>query len=330
MIFELSIKDFILINDVKIKFDEGLNIMTGETGAGKSMVLGSIDMVLGAQANKDSVRLGAEKASIKASFQSTDALNDILKDQDIPTDDEVIILSREIQAKGKSYSRINGQIVTLNQLKKITDQLLSVHGQNEHQRLLFKEYQMEILDAFGGESLLKARDKVSELYLLIAEVKLELQKLTAKNTDRAKQLDFLNFQIQEIEQGKLKLDEDILLEKEFEYLSHLEAIKESVEKAVNWMSGDFGDGALNALSEVNGQLRKVEDYSEDLKNLSLRFKELFYMMDDLSKDAGRYHEKLETDPEKFLTIERRLDEINHLKSKYGKRISDVMDYLSKI
>lgn len=330
MIFELSIKDFILINDVKIKFDDGLNIMTGETGAGKSMVLGSIDMVLGAQANKESVRLGAEKASIRASFQSSDALNETLKALDIPTDDEVVILSREIQAKGKSYSRINGQIVTLNQLKSITDQLLSVHGQNEHQRLLYKDYQMDILDVYGGEELLLTKGKVSDLYSKIADINQELKKLNLKNEDRAKQLDFLNFQIAEIEQGKLKPEEDVSLEREFEYLSHLEAIKESVEKAVNWLSGDFGDGALNAFSEVNGQLKKVEDYSDELKSLSLRFKEVYYMMDDLSKDASRYHENLDTDPEKFQIIEKRLDEINHLKSKYGKSIFEILNYLNKV
>lgn len=330
MIFELSIKDFILIGDVKIRFDEGLNIMTGETGAGKSMVLGAIDMVLGAQANKDSVRLGADKAQIRASFHSTEGINALLEAFDIPSDDEVIILSREVHAKGKSYSRINGQVVTLNQLKSITDQLLSVHGQNEHQRLLYKDYQMDTLDAFGGESLLIVKDKLKAVFTEINGLENELSKLSVKSADRSKQLDFLNFQIQEIEGSKLKPDEDLILEREFEYLSHLEAIKDSVEKAVNWMSGDYGEGAVGELSHIGAQIRKLEDYSEDLKSFSERFQELFYLMDDLGKDIGRYYETLETNPEKFMTIEHRLDEINHLKSKYGKCISDIMEYLEKI
>lgn len=330
MIFELSIKDFILIGDVKIRFDEGLNIMTGETGAGKSMVLGAIDMVLGAQANKDSVRLGAEKAQIRASFHSSEEINAVLESLDIPSDDEVIILSREVHAKGKSYSRINGQVVTLSQLKTITDQLLSVHGQNEHQRLLYKDYQMDTLDAFGGESLLIVKEKLKAVFNEISGLETELSKLAEKSADRSKQLDFLNFQIQEIEASKLKADEDLILEREFEYLSHLEAIKDAVEKAVTWMSGDYGEGAIGELSQIGAQIRKLEDYSDDLKSFSERFQELFYLMDDLGKDIGRYHETLETDPEKFMMIEHRLDEINHLKSKYGKRIPDILDYLDKI
>lgn len=330
MIFELSIKDFILIGDVKIRFDEGLNILTGETGAGKSMVLGAIDMVLGAQANKDSVRLGAEKAQIRASFHSSEALNSILTSLDIPTDNEVIILSREIHAKGKSYSRVNGQVVTLNQLKGITDLLLSVHGQNEHQRLLFKDYQLEILDAFGGESLLIVKDKVATSYEGISVLESEIAKLCVKSSERMKQVDFLNFQIQEIEQSKLRSDEDQNLEREFEYLSHLESIKSTVDKAMNWMNGAYGDGAIGELSQVNAQMRKLMDYSDVLKSFSERFQELYYLMDDLGKDMGRYYETLETDPERFMTIERRLDEINHLKSKYGKSISEVLNYLERI
>jgi DNA repair protein RecN (Recombination protein N) len=330
MIFELSIKDFILIRDVKIGFDQGLNILTGETGAGKSMVLGAINMVLGGQANKDSIRLGAEKAAIRASFLSSESINALLTEQDIATDDDVLVISREINSKGKSFSRINSQIVTLSQLKSVTDRLLSIHGQNEHQNLLERDHQMNLLDAFGGEALLRIKDEVQAFFSVMQVLESDIAKLNKKSSERTKQLDFLNFQIQEIEQAKLKVDEDIALEKEFEYLSNLEHIQESVTHATNWLSGDFGEGALGMLSQLGGQFKKLEGFNMDLDELSSRMKELYYLMDDLSKDLDRFNEKLEMDPEKFALLERRLDEINNLKSKYGKQISDILDYLSKI
>jgi DNA repair protein RecN (Recombination protein N) len=330
MIFELSIKDFILIRDVKIGFDQGLNILTGETGAGKSMVLGAINMVLGGQANKDSIRLGAEKASIRASFLSTDQINAHLRELDISTDDDVLVISREINSKGKSFSRINSQIVTLNQLKSVTDQLLSIHGQNEHQNLLERDHQMNLLDAFGGEALLKIKEAVSIFFAAMQALDSDIARLNKKSSERTKQLDFLNFQIQEIEQAKLKVDEDIALEKEFEYLSNLEHIQETVTQATSWLSGDFGEGALGMLSQLGGQFKKLEGFNLDLDEMSSRMKELYYLMDDLSKDLDRFNEKLEMDPEKFALLERRLDEINNLKSKYGKHISDILDYLFKI
>ncbi len=213
MIVELSIKDFILIRDVKLRFDEGFNILTGETGAGKSMVLGAINMVLGAPANKDAVRLGAEKAVIRASFMGDDRLEPLLEELDIPSDEEILIITREIQTKGKSLSRVNGQVVTLNQLRRLTDQLIGIHGQNEHQSLLEKDQQLELLDAFGGETLLNVRQQTTESYSKMQLLSHKLLSLEEMGQNRNKQMDFLNYQINEIEQAKLSVGEDIALEK---------------------------------------------------------------------------------------------------------------------
>lgn len=330
MIFELNIQDFILIQNAAIEFDEGLNILTGETGAGKSMVLGALNMVLGAQANKDSIRIGAEKAVIRASFQADAALNLLLDEMALPVDDSLLVISREINAKGKSLSRINGQIVTLNQLKSVTDQLLSIHGQNEHQNLLEREQQMLLLDAFGGSDVLQTKQRVTLHYVQLSKLKSELEQLLEKRDARSKQMDFLDFQIQEIEQVKLKLDEDKLLEKSFEYLSNLSYIKETLDMASNWMKGDYGEGALGALSKINGQFRKVEGFNVQLDQLSGRMKELFFNMEDLSGELAHTLDNMEMDSEKFAQIEQRLDEINHLKSKYGKSIEQILAYLDEI
>lgn len=328
MIFELSIKDFILIRDVKLRFDEGLNILTGETGAGKSMVLGAINMVMGGQANKDSVRLNADKASIQATFQVNENTNNLLTEQDIPIDDDIVIISREIQSKGKSISRINGQIVTLNQLKHITDELINIHGQNEHQSLLENEHQLNLLDAFGGDEQVSLRERVAEEYENLRIIKNELEELEKKSQDRIKRLDFLNFQIDEIENAKLKDEEDVMLEKEFEYLTHLGQIKDTFSMAANWISGEDGEGAIGTLGQINGQFRKIENYDASIEDIATRIKELYFIMEDLVKDIDHFSEKLEVNPEKFSIIEKRLDVINTLKSKYGMHISDIKNQLN--
>lgn len=327
MIFELSIKDFILIRDVKLRFDEGLNILTGETGAGKSMVLGAINMVMGGQANKESVRLDADKATIQATFQVNINTNRLLLEQDIPVDEDIVIISREIQAKGKSISRINGQIVTLNQLKRITDELINIHGQNEHQSLLENEHQLDLLDVFGGDEQVHLREQVAAEYEKMKQIKNELNQLELKSHDRLKRLDFLNYQIDEIELAKLKEDEDILLEKEFEYLTNLGQIKDTVSMASNWISGEYGEGAIGTLGQINSQFRKIENYDATIEDLSNRIKDLYFIMEDLAKDIDHFSDKLELDPEKFSVIEKRLDVINTLKSKYGMQISDIMNQL---
>lgn len=330
MIVELSIKDFILIRDVKLRFDEGFNILTGETGAGKSMVLGAINMVLGAPANKDAVRLGAEKAVIRASFMGDDRLEPLLEELDIPSDEEILIITREIQTKGKSLSRVNGQVVTLNQLRRLTDQLIGIHGQNEHQSLLEKDQQLELLDAFGGETLLNVRQQTTESYSKMQLLSHKLLSLEEMGQNRNKQMDFLNYQINEIEQAKLSVGEDIALEKEFEYLGHLEQIRAAVDAATQWLSGEYGDGASGALSQINGQFRKLEGFSETMEGFSARLKDLYYIMEDLTSDLSHYREKLERDPERHHQVERRLDEINALKSKYGKTIEDILENLMRL
>lgn len=330
MIFELSIKDFILIKEVVLKFDQGFNVLSGETGAGKSMVLGAINVLLGGQASKESVRIGADKANIRASFLTDTTLNDLMVKNDIPTDDEVVVISREIQSKGKSISRVNGQVVTLSQLKLIMDKLINIHGQNEHQTLLESEHQRNLLDAYGGADLLRLKAEVGERFSALQSLQSEITQLEQKSASRSKQLDFLNFQITEIEQAKLKIGEDQYLEKEFQYLSNLGQIQDVTLQAAHWLSSDDGEGALGKWSQLSGQFKKLEGFHQDLDVLSERFRDIYYMMEDVSKDIAHFHEKLDLDPEKLNMVEKRLDEINHLKSKYGKHITDILSYLENI
>ena len=330
MIYELSINDFILIQNAKLEFEPGFNILTGETGAGKSMVLGAIALVIGAQGTKDSIRLGADKAHIRATFETNASVNQMIESYGISTEEEIVIISREISNKGKSFSRINGQMVTLNQLKAISDLLISIHGQNENQVLLEKEHQLELLDAYGGASILSLRTALISYYEQLTHIEQEIEALKTKSHGRIKQMDFLTYQINEIEAVRLKDHEDEILEKEFEYLSNIEHIRETIAQATSWFSGEYGEGLLSTLSQINGQLRKYENFDSKLETLSNRFKDLFYTMDDLSKDSNQFLEQLEINPERFAYVEARLDTINSLKIKYGNTIESILGVLDQL
>lgn len=330
MIFELKIKDFILIEDVTVDFLSGLNIITGETGAGKSMILGALRLILGETASKDAVRIGSEKASIKASFYTNDQVNSILSEYDIPVDDEVLIIAREIQAKGKSVSRINGQVTPLNILKEVSESLIDLHGQNENQKLLMKANQLSLIDAFGGEALQKIRNEVREIFKQISELDDEMDLLKIDEQDKVKKVDFLTFQLNEISSAQLKLDEDVVLEREFEYLSNIESLKMSFEKSTSWLRGDIDEGIISKLSIITNDLRKLETIDERILDFSSRMKDLYYAIDDLSKDIEAYRDHLEFDPERYTTIERRLDVINALKTKYGQSIENILAFEREI
>lgn len=330
MIFELKIKDFILIEDVTVDFLSGLNIITGETGAGKSMILGALRLILGETASKDAVRIGSEKASIKASFYTNDQVNSILNEYDIPVDDEVLIIAREIQAKGKSISRINGQVTPLNILKEVSESLIDLHGQNENQKLLMRNNQLNLIDAFGGEPLQASRNEVSEIFKQISKLDDEIDLLKVDEQDKVKKVDFLTFQLNEISSAQLKLDEDVVLEREFEYLSNIESLKMSFEKSTSWLRGDIDEGIVSQLSTISNDLRKLETIDERILDFSSRMKDIYYAIDDLSKDIEAYRDHLEFDPERYATIERRLDVINALKTKYGQSIENILAFEREI
>lgn len=328
MIYELSINDFILIQDAKLDFEPGFNILTGETGAGKSMVLGAISLVIGAQGNKESIRLGSEKALIRATFETSSVVNQMLESFGITTEEDIVIITREISSKGKSFSRINGQMVTLSQLKLISDQLISIHGQNENQILLEKEHQLELLDAYGGDAVIALKTEIFNFYNQLIAIEQEIAALKLKSHDRLKQSDFLDYQINEIQEVRLKSNEDEALEKEFEYLSNIEHIRETITSATSWFSGEYGEGLLSTLSQLNGQLRKYENSDVKLETLSNRYRDLYYLMEDLSKDSNQYLEQLALNPERFAYIEARLDTINSLKIKYGNSIDKIIEVLN--
>ncbi|MDK2866140.1 MAG: repair protein RecN [Clostridiales bacterium] len=330
MIFELKIKDFILIESETILFKDGLNIITGETGAGKSMILGAINLVLGAPASNDVVRLGADSAQVQCSFFANEQANAVLKTAGIAVDPDLIVISREINRKGRRISRVNGETATLNVIKDVTQYLLDIHGQFDNQALFNKAYQLALIDAYGGAALIAKRKQLADIYENLHTETVLRDELLNADENKEKQVDFLNFQCREIDDAALKVGEDETIETSFAYYANLERIAAAFESAGAVFEGEFGDGILSALSKLVAAFHKVESFDEKVLSFSKRLSEQFYLLEDLSRDLNHFSETLSADPEQYERLEKRLDDINRLKSKYGKTVEAILSYRQTI
>ncbi|MCR5116523.1 MAG: DNA repair protein RecN [Lachnospiraceae bacterium] len=324
MLESLKVKNLALIENCEIEFTKGLNILTGETGAGKSILLGSVNLALGARAEGDVIRSGADEALVELVFSSSQRTDAILKELDLPTDD-VVLITRKI-TPSKSIYKINGETVISKQVKELASALIDIHGQHEHQSLLNTSRQLKMLDAFAKddtESLLTDVAKAAKEYKETVE-KLDEAKTLSEGRDR--EISLLEYELKEIEEADLKLGEDAEAEAEYKRLSSAEKLKESVSEALNLISdGNAGD-AGSLLSRAIGALEKAASLDESagaLKDILAQAESLF---GDFSLEAYKYCENLEYDPEEFDRLEKRLDTINSLKARFGRTIDDVLKY----
>lgn len=324
MLESLKVKNLALIENCEIEFTKGLNILTGETGAGKSILLGSVNLALGARAEGDVIRSGADEALVELVFSSSQRTDAILKELDLPTDD-VVLITRKI-TPSKSIYKINGETVISKQVKELASALIDIHGQHEHQSLLNTSRQLKMLDAFAKddtESLLTDVAKAAKDYKETVE-KLDEAKTLSEGRDR--EISLLEYELKEIEEADLKLGEDAEAEAEYKRLSSAEKLKESVSEALNLISdGNAGD-AGSLLSRAIGALEKAASLDESagaLKDILTQAESLF---GDFSLEAYKYCENLEYDPEEFDRLEKRLDTINSLKARFGRTIEDVLKY----
>ncbi|HBM74311.1 MAG TPA: DNA repair protein RecN, partial [Clostridiaceae bacterium] len=226
MLLELSIKDFALIDDLKLQFGKGLNIMTGETGAGKSIIIDSVNFVLGERSSKDVIRTGTDKTEVTAVFENvdTDDFKNARETYGLSTDDDVLILYRELNTSGRSICRINGNVVTTSVLKTIGNFLIDIHGQHQHQSLLNESYHIDLLDTFGGSFISGLKDEVKTIYAKVQLVKQNLKSITGDETERERKLSLLDYQVKEIDAAKLKVGEEEELIKEQNILNNSEKL----------------------------------------------------------------------------------------------------------
>lgn len=314
MLLELNINNYILVEDATISFQPGLNVLTGETGAGKSMILGALGLLMGQSASKEHVRQGAGSARVSAVFDGIDAL---FEEFSIPQDDNLILM-REIKKDGKSVAKINGMPVSLQILRRVAERLVNIHGQNEQLELFDRNYRLDMLDAYSGHGLVP---EVSRIYAALTSHKSSLEEMMSTARERETRMDYLKFQINEIETAMLKDGEDEALEERYKYLTSLEKVFEVAGAANEFLEGELS--AASAISDIASRFRKLEGLDEELYHLSELATQADQVIGEFSRAVEKYLDTLPSDGEELREVERRLDVINTLKRKFGTSIAAI-------
>lgn len=334
MLLEISISNFALIEELKLNFSQGLNIMTGETGSGKSIIIDSVNFVLGERVSKDVIRTGAEQTYVEAVFQNVERPEffALLNDLGIEPDQEVLVLSRELNLSGRSICRLNGKAVTTSALKSVGSMLIDIHGQHQHQSLLNESLHMDILDAFGGERLQSLRSEVSAAYADVRGIQNQLDSIMGDDRERERKLSLLNFQIDEIDGAKLSPDEEDKLLTQRRVLDNAGKIY-SVLSTVHGMLYESGDMDLSAYDRIGKALSEMEQITgidEKLRGIYGSIQESYYTLEGAVADIREYRDGIDFDPELLNRIEERLDLISRLKSKYGASIEEILRYRDNV
>lgn len=333
MLLQLNIKNFALIEEMTVDFYEGFNILSGETGAGKSILIEAINYVLGGKVGRDIIRTGTFKAYVEAVFSvNSKNINDILRNLDIDVED-VIIISRETFLNGRSNIKINGKSITITILRKITERLVDIHGQHENQNLLDKSKHINYLDSFGEKNL---RDLLEE-YRLVREnllsVRNKIKELNGSE-DKEKFVDYLKFQIKDIEDGNLKLGEEEQLRERFELLSNSEKILSSLNKSYVLLKDSNTEGTIiDNLSNVVAYLESIENTVSEIKELNSSLNETFYILEEAAREINRLLNSINYDEFELAEINERLYKISNYKKKYSSNnqsVEEVLEYYEKI
>ncbi len=325
MLQSLHVKNLALMEETEVEFGEGLNILTGETGAGKSLLIGSVNLALGGKFEKDMLRRGAESALVELVFTSHDkrVREKLLQLELEPEEDGSVIISRKMQA-GKNVYRVNGETVTARQVKELSELLIDIHGQHEHQSLLKKKKHMEILDAYCGDKFPAAAEAVRTAYKECRQLRRTLEESAMDEAARIREQELAEYELQEIEQARLVPGEDEELERQYKLMVNGKKITESLAESYQYTGSDFTGAAGSALSRALRALQGVSGLDERLGELEGQLSEIDSLLADYNRDLAEYMSDCEFDEADFAAVEDRLNTLNHLKGKYGKTIEDVI------
>lgn len=325
MLHNLYVKNLALIDEIEVEFKEGLNILTGETGAGKSIILGSINLALGGRYSSDILRNEEEPGYVELTFFVGDeAQIQLLKALDVYTKEGMVTLSRKMIGK-RSVSKINGETVSISQLKEVAEILIDIHGQHEHQSLLYKKNHLIILDEFAKDSIKDVKSQVADAYQSYKKYKEELQEANLDEKERNKELSFLAFEINEIQEANLKEHEDEELEEQYRRMVNGKKITANLEEAHGY-TASASHNASDALSRAIYCLQDAARYDEKANELYAQLSEVDSLLNDFNRELSDYSSSFEFSEEDFYEVEKRLNEINHLKLKYGNTIQEILTY----
>lgn len=323
MLLNLHVKNIALIDDVEIDFTEGLNILTGETGAGKSILIDAVNFALGARMPKDVVRDDSKNALCELVFSVDDAKTvERLRELDVEPDDGNVILQRKLSA-GKSSLKCNDQAITTSAAKDIASLLIDIHGQHEHQSLLYKNNHRIILDGFCGNDFNAVYAEYSEIYKQYKDAKREYEDAVLDNANRDADADYCAFVVDEISNAKLKIGEDDELEERYRRMNNSRRIAEAMQAVREYLAGD-ASGASSNVSRAVGVLRGASSLDEGIEGLYEQLTEVEGLLQDFERSLTDYEDELTFSPEDFATVEGRLNEINRLKQKYAPTIEGIL------
>lgn len=329
MLESLHVKNLALIDEVEVEFTKGLNILTGETGAGKSIIIGSINLALGAKADKEYIRTGADYALVELVFSLNEEQQKSFAEMELPAEDDgTLLLQRKIMA-GRSICKVNGETVTTGQLKALSGLLLDMYGQHEHQSLLKPSKHKELLDGYAGSTMTELKSRQKELYRSYKQTEAELSSEQTDEGERTREADLLSFEINEIEAAALIPGEDEELERAYRRMSNAKRMKEAVFTAHGLTGYEDSGSAGEAIGRALRELRNVSSFDEDIEPLIGQLTEIDNLLNDFNRSMADYRENLEFDEEEFVQTEERLNVLNRLKGKYGASIEDVLKALSE-
>lgn len=336
MLFQLNLKNIALIKELNIEFDEGLNVLTGETGAGKSIIIEAINLILGGHASIDLIRSGEDSLAVEGLFLLSPvekmAINNLNPDLEIVDDEGTLLIMREVNRKGRNKCWINQRLVNLSLLQDIGNFLVDLHGQHNHQSLLDTSKHIDLIDNLGGDKITRYRKELFNAYRLWREKKKRLTQIIEDREENLKRIDFLKFQLEEIDKASLTKDEDKILEEEEMVLRNAEKIVETMEKAnfILYEGGVEHPSIRDSLNEVSKNIGEIASLDRRIEKMKETLKEIVYQLEDLVNEIEKYKDKIELDTQRLKEVEERLNLINNLKSKYGSTIDEILKYRQKI
>lgn len=330
MLLEISIKNFAIIEAISLNFEKGMTVLTGETGAGKSIIIDAMNMMLGARATTDVIRHGAPKAEIEGLFsiENSRALQEIFDEQGLELGDEIII-RREILQNGRSVSRVNGQMVNLSVLRSIGQYLVDIHGQHDQEELMRPQLHIQMLDGFGDADFLELKQAYQTNFDAYRKMRKELLEIKKNQEEHRARIEMLEFQMAEIESASLQPGEDLKLNQERDKLLNHKHIADTLTNAYTMLDNEEFSSLANVRSAMN-DMESLEDYDAEYREISSSLSESYYVLEDVTKRLEDIIEDLDFDGNRLMQIESRLDLIHSITRKYGGNVDDVLMYFAKI
>lgn len=326
MLLNLHVKNLALIEEVDVDFEKGLIVLTGETGAGKSLILGSVNIALGNKASKDMIRKGTDYSLVELTFSVSETCAKQLKKYDIyMEEDNIVTVTRKI-SEGRSISKINGETVNIKTLKNVMSLLIDIHGQHDHQSLLYTKNHLEILDKFAKDSILELKEQIKEEYSKYTKLIKKLEEFNIDEGQKAREIEFAEYEVNEIESANLKPEEDVQVEEEFKKLSNSKEIVSALSEIYNALSYETAGGLGDIINKAVMDINSIKGMDEKISQFQTELYDIDNLCRELTSQIYDYNSGMDFNPEYVREVEERLDVINHLKLKYGNNIEEILRY----